>query len=81
MMLHLSKPTKEKNVERKVDKGEVIPPEFFFKLYGLFLIIAIIFCLIPPLGMIIQSILAPILVFGAPVLFLILLIKALTGKY
>ena len=81
LMLHLSKPTKEKNVERKVDEGEVIPPEFFFKLFGLFLLLSILFCLIPPLGMIIQSILAPILVFGAPILFLILLLKALIGKY
>ena len=80
IMLYLSKPTKEKNVERNYDKGKVIPKMFFFKLFGLFLIIAIIFCLIPPLGMVIQSILAPILVFGAPVLFIILLIKALKGK-
>ena len=81
LMLHLSKPTIEKNVERIIDEVEVIPPEFFFKLFGLFLILSILFCLIPPLGMIIQSILAPILVFGAPVLFLFLLIKALIGKY
>lgn len=79
-MIFHSIPTKEKNVERKVDEEKIIPKMFFFKLFGLFLIIAIIFCLLPPLGMIIQSILAPILVFGAPVLFLFHLIKALKGK-
>ncbi len=80
LMLYISKPTEEKNLERSSDEGDVIPKMFFFKLFGLFLVLSIIFCLIPPVGMIIQSILAPILVFGAPILFIILLIKALNGK-
>ena len=78
IMLRISKPTDETRFEEfNVAETEIYDSKFFFKLYGFFLILTIIFCLIPPIAIIFAIIIFIGIFIIAPIFFILFLIKAL----
>jgi hypothetical protein len=75
-MLRISKPIDEVNIEI-IDDIETYDSNFFFKLFGLFLVLTIIFCLIQIIGLIVALLIFLSLFIIGPVLFAIFLIKSL----
>ncbi len=76
IMLFISKPTDETNLE-ETEVIETISASFFFKLFGLLFALAMIYCLLPVLGIIVAIVFFLGIFILAPVLFVIYLIKAL----
>ena len=76
IMLRISKPTDETKFE-ELDDTEIYNSKFFFKLYGIFLILTIIFCLIPPIAIVFAIIIFIGIFIIAPIFFILFLIKAL----
>jgi hypothetical protein len=80
-MLFVSKPIEERDSENIYSSEDIFSSNFFFKLFGLFLLITIVFCIIFPVSLIIMFILYLGLgFFGGPIFFAFFLIKALKGK-
>jgi hypothetical protein len=80
-MLFISKPIEERDSENIYSSEDIFSSNFFFKLFGLFLLITIVFCIIFPISLIIMFILYLGLgFFGGPIFFAFFLIKALKGK-
>jgi hypothetical protein len=76
VILRISKPTEETGFE-ELNDTEIYNSKFFFKLYGFFLILTIIFCLIPPIAIIFAIIIFIGIFIIAPIFFILFLIKAL----
>jgi len=76
IMLRISKPTDETKFE-ELDDTEIYNSKFFFKLYGIFLLLTILFCLIPPIAIVFAIIIFIGLFLIAPIFFILFLIKAL----
>jgi len=76
IMLRISKPTDETSFE-ELDDTAIYNSKFFFKLYGFFLILTIVFCLIPPIAIIFAIIIFIGIFIIAPIFFILFLIKAL----
>ncbi len=76
IMLRISKPTDETRFE-ELDETEIYNSKFFFKLYGILLILTIVFCLIPPIAIIFTIIIFIGIFLIAPIFFILFLIKAL----
>lgn len=76
VILRISKPTDETRFE-EINESEIYNSKFFFKLYGFFLILTIVFCLIPPIAIIFAIIIFIGIFIIAPIFFILFLIKAL----
>ena len=79
VILRISKPTEETGFE-ELNDTEIYNSKFFFKLYGFFLILTIVFCLIPPIAIIFAIIIFIGIFLIAPFFFVLFLIKGLKGK-
>jgi len=76
VILRISKPLDETSIEL-FDDVETFHSKFFFKIFGLLLVLVIIFCLIPIIGLIIAIMIFLSLFIIGPALFIVFLIKAL----
>ena len=76
VLLKISNPSDETSF-KEIDIAETYRSSFFFKLFGLFLIVTIIFCLIPTIGIIFTIIMFLGIFLLAPLFFIIFIIKAL----
>ena len=76
VILRISKPTEERGFE-ELNDTEIYNSKFFFKLYGIFLILTVVFCLIPPIAIVFAIIIFIGIFIIAPVFFILFLIKAL----
>jgi len=76
VILRISKSTDETRLE-EFNVTEMYNSKFFFKLYGFFLILTIVFCLIPPIAVIFAIIIFIGIFIIAPIFFILFLIKAL----
>lgn len=76
VILRISRPSDETKTEI-IDDIETYHSNFFFKLFGILLVLTIIFCLIPVIGLIIAIMIFLSLFVIGPVLFIVFLIKAL----
>lgn len=76
IMLRISKPTDETKFE-EFDETEIYNSKFFFRLYGFFLVLTIVFCLIPPIAIVFVIIIFIGIFLIAPIFFILFLIKAL----
>lgn len=76
IILRISNPIEETRYEDS-DALEIYDSKFFFKLYGFFLILTIVFCLIPPIAIIFAIIIFIGIFIIAPIFFILFLIKAL----
>lgn len=75
-ILRISKPIDETKIGMKEDI-EIYDSKFFFRFFGLLLILVIIFCLIPIIGLIVAIMIFLSLFIIGPIIFVIFLIKAL----
>jgi len=75
VMLRISKPIDETKIEI-IDDIETYDSNFFFKLFGVLLVLTIIFCLVPIIGLIVAIMIFLSLFVIGPVLFVVFLIKA-----
>ena len=76
VMLRISKPIDETKIEI-MDDIETYDSNFFFKLFGVLLVLTIIFCLVPIIGFLVAIMIFLSLFVIGPVLFVVFLIKAL----
>jgi len=76
VLLKISNPSDETSF-KEIDIAETYSSSFFFKLFGLFLILTIIFCLIPTIGIIFTIVVFLGIFILAPLFFIIFIIKAL----
>lgn len=76
IILRISNSIEETRYEDS-DALEIYDSKFFFKLYGFFLILTIVFCLIPPIAIIFAIIIFIGIFIIAPIFFILFLIKAL----
>jgi len=76
VLLKISNPSDETSF-KEIDIAETYSSSFFFKLFGLFLIITVIFCLIPTIGIIFTIVMFLGIFLLAPLFFIIFIIKAL----
>ncbi len=76
VILRLSKSTDEIRFE-EFNESEIYNSKFFFKLYGFFFILTIVFCLIPPIAIIFAIIIFIGIFIIAPIFFILFLIKVL----